>query len=269
MLDIAVLKSILVTWSLKIFGVLVFTFVLFKFSSWIRRRLQSAFLRSGMDQTVSGFLAKMIYYLLLASGLVSLLGIFGVQTASFAALLASLGFAVGMALQGTLGHFAAGILLLVLRPFRVDDVIQVSGNTGKVVFIDLFNTILNTPDNRKVVIPNGQVFGNPIEVMTAYATRRVDVTVGCSYDANIQETRATLEKVIQSITKKLPEPDSVVYLNSLGESSVDWAVRVWVKTEDYWTVREEMVAAIKTQLEQAKISIPYPHLELVMPQKSQ
>lgn len=263
--DFEVLKTIAITWSLKIIYALVFAIILVKLSGWLEKRLRKAFVKSQVDQAVANFLSRMAYYLMLAAGVVSMLGIFGIQTTSFAAILASMGFAVGMALQGTLGHFASGILLLVFRPFKLDDVVTVAGHTGKVVNIDLLNTVINTADNRKIIVPNGSVFGSAIVVNTAYDTRRVDILVGCSYDAGIDETRATLEKVAKSVEGGLSDPEAVVYLSDLGASSVDWAVRVWTNTPDYWAVRERLVREIKKELDSAKIGIPYPHMELVLP----
>lgn len=258
------LYTMTTAWGLKIIYAIVFAFVFWKIAGFVRKLVRRGFDKSQIDPAVSHFLSTIVYYLVLVAGMISMLSIFGIQTTSFAALLASMGLAVGLSLQGTLSHFAAGILLLVFRPFRVDDVIQVSGFTGKVVLIELLNTVLNTPDNRRIIIPNGNIFGSAIEVMTAYETRRVDITVGTSYDANLERTRETLERVAASLAEGLADPAPVIYLADLNASSVDWAVRVWVNTADYWPAREKLVLAIKNELDSAKIGIPYPHMEVVM-----
>ncbi len=215
-----------------------------------------------VDVTLGKFLAKAIRNVLMIIVAMCVLEYNGVSIAAFAAVLAALGFAIGMALQGTLGNFAAGIMLLMFRPFKVDDYIVVAGTQGTVEEIDLFTTRLNSPDNRHLIIPNGEIFGNKLENCTRNSIRRVDVNVGTAYAADLHETRATLEKAVASVSDGTEGPDPQVYLKELGASSVDWQLRVWCHPKNYWTLREHLTVAAKLSLDQAGISIPFPQMDL-------
>ncbi|MBW2263417.1 MAG: mechanosensitive ion channel family protein, partial [Deltaproteobacteria bacterium] len=182
--------------------------------------------------------------------------------ASFAALIAAAGLAVGLAFQGTLSNFAAGVMLLVFRPFKVGDLVTTAGNLGIVQEIELFTTELSTLDNRKIVVPNGSIFGSVIENLTHNDTRRVDVPVGVEYSADVDETRKVLEAMIPSIPAVLEDPAPQVFLAELGASSVDWQVRVWCKTEDYWDVYQATIRAAKMALDEAKLGIPFPQMDV-------
>ncbi len=171
-------------------------------------------------------------------------------------------FAIGMALQGTLGNFAAGVMLLVFRPFKVGDVVKAGGEIGSVVDIGLFTTEFKTPDNRKVVVPNGKIFGDTIENITHHPIRRVDVPVGTAYEADIDQTRAALEACISKIPDVLADPAPQVFLKELGGSSIDWVMRVWCDTPKYWDVYQATIRTAKMALDQAKIGIPYPQMDL-------
>jgi len=186
---------------------------------------------------------------------------FGVGLTSVTAILAAAGFAVGMALQGTLGHFASGVMLLMFRPFKVGDYIVVAGTEGSVEEIDLFTTRINTVDNRHIIVPNGEIFGSKLENYTHNDVRRVDVNVGAAYTADLDQTRNALQRAV-SACSLAGAPEGQVYLMELGASSVDWQVRVWCRPEDYWTVRENLTAATKNEMDRAGIGIPYPQLDV-------
>ncbi len=215
-----------------------------------------------VDMTLGKFLGKMVANVVMILFVIGVLGFFGVDVTSFAAILAAAGFAIGMALQGTLSNFAAGVMLLIFRPFRVDDYIQVSGIEGTVDEIDLFTTRLNSRDNRHLIVPNSQVFGSVIENFTRNDLRRVDVNVGVSYQADIRRTRQVLADAISVIPGGVTHPHPDVYLKELGESSVNWQLRVWARPENYWDVRQRMTVAAKEALDAAQIGIPYPQLDL-------
>jgi small conductance mechanosensitive channel len=153
-------------------------------------------------------------------------------------------------------------MLLIFRPFRVGDVVSVAGITGKVVEIDLFTTQFDTPDNRRLVVPNGAIFGSTIENVTFHPTRRVDVDVGTDYGADLRATRTVLEEVATATEGVLEEPAPQVYLKSLGASSIDWAVRVWTETSEYWAVRERITQRVKEALDAAEIGIPFPQMDI-------
>ena len=187
---------------------------------------------------------------------------FGIQTASFAAVLAAAGFAVGMAFQGTLGNFSAGIMLLAFRPFKVGDFVEVNGEKGACEHIDLFTCEFRTLDNKKLIIPNGAVFGSRITNYTGYEIRRADIDVGAEYSADVDATRAALEKAAANIPGMIKDPAPQVFLKALGDSSIDWQVRIWCKTEDFWDVWQATVRACKFSLDEAGIGIPFPQQDV-------
>lgn len=210
-----------------------------------------------IDVTLGKFSAKIAKFAIFIVILLGVLGYFGFDVTSIAAVLAAAGFAIGMALQGTLSNFASGIMILVFRPFKVGDVIDAGGASGKVHEISLFTTSLNTPDNRHLIVPNNEIFGSMIENKTAYKTRRVDVAVGVEYSADIQTVRDVLLSAAKRTENVHEDPEPVAVLSDLGDSAVNWVVRAWCDTDDYWTVKEQMTEAIKYKLDASNIGIPY------------
>lgn len=217
-----------------------------------------------VDPTLGKFAGKLVFYIVMIGALLGVLGKFGVNVASFAAIIAAAGFAVGLAFQGTLSNFAAGIMLLVFRPFQVGDVINAAGITAKVDEIDLFTTTFDTPDNRHIIVPNSKIFGDTIENVTYHPERRVDVAVGCEYSADLDRTREVLGRAVQSVAGRIDGEGRgyQVFLSELGGSSVDWAVRVWFPTADYWAKKEELTRAVKMHLDEAGIGIPFPQMDV-------
>jgi small conductance mechanosensitive channel len=246
----------------KVLGVLLALFVAFVLAGWAERGVRAALEKRNFDATLTRFFAKFARYLILVGGVLGCLGVFGIQTASFAAVLAAAGFAVGMAFQGTLGNFAAGIMLLVFRPFKVGDFVEVNDDTGICEHIDLFTCEFRTLDNRKLIIPNGAVFGSTITNYTGYDIRRVDIDVGAEYSASIDATRKALEDSAANIPGIIKDPAPQVFLKGLGGSSVDWQVRVWCMTGDYWDVWQATVRACKVSLDEAGIGIPFPQQDV-------
>ena len=228
----------------------------------MERAVRKTLEKRDFDATLTRFFAKLTRYVILIGVVLGCLGVFGIQTASFAAVLAAAGFAVGLAFQGTLGNFSAGVMLLVFRPFKVGDFVEVNGETGTCEHIDLFTCEFRTLDNKKLIIPNGAVFGSTITNYTGYDIRRVDIDVGAEYSADIDATRAALEKAANDIPKMLKDPAPQVFLKALGASSVDWQVRIWCKTEDFWDVWQSTTQACKTSLDAAGIGIPFPQQDV-------
>jgi small conductance mechanosensitive channel len=226
------------------------------------RGVRNALTRAKLDETLARFFGKMVKYTVLALGVVVALGQMGVEVTAFAAILASAGFAVGMALSGTLGHFASGIMLLIFRPFKVGDVINAAGVTGKVYEIELFTTAIDTFDNRRIIVPNGSIYGSTIENITHHHKRRVDVNVGVSYSADIDKTREVLNAAALSVEGILSDPAHAVVLGDLGASSVNWTVRVWCNTADFWAIKEKTTRAVKKHLDDAGIGIPFPQMDV-------
>ena len=215
-----------------------------------------------VDLTLGKFLTKAIRNLLMIVVAMGVLSYFDVDVTGLAAVLAAISFAVGMALQGTLGNFASGVMLLLFRPFKVNDYIVLSETEGTVEEIDLFTTRINTLDNRHVIVPNGEIFGSKLENYTRNKLRRVDVNVGAAYSADLDRTREALERAVMSVADGVTSPPPQVYLSELGSSSVDWQLRVWCEPVHYWGVREQLTAAAKQQLDLANIGIPFPQMDI-------
>jgi len=237
------------------------------FISWMIAGILSRFVRNGLektdfDKTLARFFARILYWVVMLLAILACLSIFGIQTTSFAAVIGAAGLAIGLAFQGTLSHFAAGAMLLTFRPFKVGDVVDTGGQLGIIDEIGLFTTFMDTFDNRRVIIPNSQVFGSIITNYTFHPKRRVDVKVGVNYSADLDQTRKVLEGVLESIPGRLPNEDSKVVLDNLGASSVDWQIWVWAKKEDYLAVKQDTIRSAKLALDDAGIGIPFPQLDV-------
>ncbi len=241
---------------------LVLLVVSFIAAAWIGGMVRRGCDRARLDTTLSRFFGRIARWLVLVLAILSILNYFGVQTTGFAAVIGASALAVGLAFQGTLASFAAGVMLLVFRPFKVGDAIKVAGETGKVFEIDLVMTVLDTFDNRRIYIPNNQVFGSTIENISFHPTRRVDVNVGTAYDADLDHVRGVLHEAIQSVDNVHADPEPVVYLSEMGDSSINWAVRVWTDTAEFWAVREALTRAVKMKLDAAQVSIPFPQMDV-------
>lgn len=241
------------------------------FAGWViagvvSRMVSGALAKARFDTTLTLFFAKMARWgVLLITG-ISILGLFGVETTSLAAVIGAASLAIGLAFQGTLSNFASGVMLLIFRPYKVGDIVNVNGTMGKVHELELFTTTLDTPDNRRFIVPNSSIFGATIENVTHHQRRRVDVKVSISYDADIDHTKVVLSEAVAQVEGVLTDPHPVVYLDQLGTSSVDWYVRAWCETKDYWPIREKVTRAVKMSLDQAGIRIPYPQLDLHLDQ---
>jgi small conductance mechanosensitive channel len=261
-IDGEVILDLFNQFGLPIIKAIVLIIVVLVVSKWVRNLILKVTRKADVDETLARFFANMGKYAIMLLGGLAILGMFGVDTTSFAAVIAAMGFAVGMAMSGLLGNFAAGIMLLIFRPFKIGDVVSAGGVTGKVEAIELFSTVFDTPDNRRIVVPNGAIYGGTIENVSHHDTRRVDVAVGTDYSADLDETRKVLEKAAASCEGVMTDPAPVIYLSELGGSSIDWAVRVWTNTPDYWAVRERVTRQIKVDLDKANIGIPFPQMDV-------
>lgn len=241
---------------------LLLLFIVFIVAGWARRLTKRALEKTNVDVTLTKFFSNMARYGVLIVGIIAVLGQVGIETASFAAILAAAGFAIGMAFQGTLSNFSAGIMLLFFRPFKVGDLVTVNGTTGIVDEVELFTTHLNTPDNKRIIVPNGQIFGSTIENMTYHDMRRVDVNVGTDYGASLDEARRVIESACTSIDRRIEEKGIQAYLVDLGDSSINWQARVWCRTPDYLDVKAELTQLVKDRLDAAGIGIPFPQRDI-------
>lgn len=242
--------------SVNLIGVILLLIAGYIVARILRSLSFKALTKGKLDQTLALFVSKSIFWLIFLFILLACLSIFGIQTTSVAAVIGAGGLAIGLAFQGTLSNFAAGVMLAIFHPFKVNNFITVDGKTGTVNIIDLFTTTLTTPDNRVIIIPNSKIFGATIEIVDANPTRRIAVAVETSYDDDLEATREALEKATK-VEGSLEEPAAAVVLSELGESGIEWSVRTWSNTKDFWTVRGRLVANIKKELDNAKIEIPF------------
>lgn len=235
-------------------------------ASWASRRVQAVARRyPKIDATLFGFLGNLLKYTILALAVIFVLNRFGIQTTSLVALIGAAGLAVGLALQGTLSHIAAGVMLILFRPFRAGDYVEIAGTSGTVKEIMLFFTELATPDNIQVIVPNGDVWASRITNYSANPTRRVDLTFGVAYDSDLKEVDRVLREAIASDARIHAEPEPFVKITNLGDSSVDFTVRVWVDRGDWWDTTCDLKRAVKERFDAEGIDIPFPTRHLVGP----
>ena len=222
--------------------------------------------RRNTDLGVIQFLSAVVKYALYFILFMTILGLFGIATTSAVAVLGSCGVAVGLALQGSLSNFAGGVLILLLKPFVVGDYIVQGSNEGTVYEISIFYTKLKTADNKVVVIPNGNLSYSSLVNISHMDKRRVDIVIGIGYEADIRTAKEILSRVAENDPARLKEEELIVYVSDLGASSVDIGVRIWVKTEDYWTAKWRMLENMKYELDENHISIPYQQIDVQIKQ---
>lgn len=223
----------------------------------LHRLTQSGLERRGVDGALARFLGTMVRYGIFAATVIAALGVVGIETTSFVALLGSAGLAVGLALQGSLSNFAAGVMILFFRPFTLDDAITVAGHTGKVVDIGLFATTLHTPDNHKIIVPNSSITGGSIVNLTTLGTRRVTVDVGVEYGADLKKVQEILEAAARRCSFALQDPPVAVAFVGLGASSLDFKVFAWGASADFLALSHELRCHVYDDLNAAGIEIPF------------
>ncbi len=229
---------------------------------WIVGIARKAFAKADVEPTLGRFLCKVIYYILMTGVLIAAAGELGIQTTSFLAIVGAAGLAIGLALKDSLSNFASGVMIILFRPFKVGDLVTAGGITGKVFQVDIFSTVIHTGDNQKQIIPNATITADVITNINAEATRRIDLVVGIGYDDDIRLAKTTLEELMAADSRILEKPAAGVAVAELGASSVDLNVRPWVKTEDYWGVRNDLTEAIKVTFDEKGISFPYPQQDV-------
>lgn len=252
------LVSFATTYGIRVIGAIIILIVGRIAAGFIRRMLVKLLNNRQVDPAVVSFTGSLFYFLVLAIAVIASLAKFGVETTSFVAVMGAAGFAVGFALQGSLGNFAAGVLILVLRPYRVGDYIEAAGVAGSVKEVQLFTTVLATPDNVRILVPNGKVYGEVIKNYTANPTRRIDLVIGIGYGSSIKKAHDILTEILKSEDRVLEDPAPTIAVAELADSSVNFVVRPWVKKEDYWNVRFDLTEKIKLRLDEADIEIPFP-----------
>jgi len=217
-----------------------------------------------VDKTLQTFVGNLERMVLMVIVIIAAIGQLGIQTTSFIAIFGAAGLAVGLALQGSLSNFAAGVLIVLFRPYKVGDFIEGAGISGVVEQVQILTTVLKTGDNKQIIVPNGQVMNSIITNYSAKDTRRVDMVVGVSYDDNLDKVRSTLQELINAEDRILDEPACTIAVSELADSSVNFVVRPWVKTSDYWGVMFDMTEAIKKRFDKEGISFPFPQQDVYL-----
>jgi small conductance mechanosensitive channel len=249
------LVDLAITWGIRIAGVVIVLSVAWVLAGWARRSIYALVKRANFDQTVSAFFGNLVRWAVLVLGVVACLSIFGINIAAVTAVIGAAGLAIGLAMQGSLANLAAGIMLLVLRPFRIGDAVVVAGQAGKVNDIDLFNTKLDTPDNRRLIVPNSAVFAGTIENQTHHARRRVEVVLRIPFAADSSKVRAVLNEVATNVPKRLSDLPADAGINDVGNLGVLWGIRAWCLAGDYGDVKDALIEQSKRALEAAGVSI--------------
>ena len=251
--------GLVTTYGFNVVGAIVVLIVGLIAAGWAKRTVQRMLRRTGrVDDTLTGFFGSLVKYAVVAFTVIAVLQQFGVEATSLVAIFGAAGLAIGLALQGTLSNVAAGVMLLLFRPFKLGDFIDAGGHAGSVKLISLFTTEMATPDNVQIIIPNSAIWGTAIKNFSFNDTRRVDLLMGIDYGDNIDTAMATINRVIGEESRALSDPESLVAVSELADSSVNLVVRVWVNAGDYWGVYFDLTKKLKEQLEADGINIPFP-----------
>ncbi len=251
------------------FGISLITAVaIFLVGRWLARMITNmvrrALAKTDMEDTLERFLCNIVYSVLLAVVIIAAIGQLGVETTSLLAVFGAAGLAVGLALQGSLSNFAAGVLIVAFRPYKVGDFIEGGGEAGTVEEVQIFTTVLKSPDNKKIIVPNSQIMGSTITNYSALGTRRVDLVFGIGYGDDIDKAYQVLREILDADERILKEPAYTIALNELADSSVNFIVRPWVNSADYWGVYNGVTEQVKRKFDQAGISIPFPQRDVHM-----
>lgn len=257
-----IIANYVVPWGTKIIIALIILII----GRWLAKAISNLVKRllekADFDITLQRFIGNIIYTALLIAVVIAALDQIGIDTTSILALFAAAGLAVGLALKDSLSNFAAGVMLIFFKPFKSGDFIEAAGVSGVVETISVFHTILRSGDNREITVPNSQIYGGTITNVTKRETRRIDLIIGIGYNDNIAQAKSIVEKILSKDQRILSDPPPTIVVADLGESSVDLAIRPWVKSEDYFTVRCDLLENIKAEFDNSGISIPYPQREL-------
>ena len=230
--------------------------------SLVIRALRKVMQRQEVEKTLETFVCNLVRMVLLVIVIIAAIGALGIQTTSFIAIFGAAGLAVGLALQGSLSNFASGVLIVLFRPYRVGDFVEAAGISGVVEQVQILTTVLKTGDNKQIIVPNGQIMDSIITNYSANDTRRVDMVVGVSYDDDLDKVRATIKELVAAEDRILDEPACTIAVSALADSSVNFVVRPWTKTSDYWGVMFDLTEAIKKRFDKEGISFPFPQQDV-------
>jgi len=253
---------IIAEYGFKLLGAIVILVVGRWLAGIVRGIVRRASERAGADPTLVPFFANLAYAGLLLGVFLGGAQVLGIPTGSFIAIVGAAGLAIALAFQGTLSHLASGVMLLTFRPFNVGDFVDAGGTAGTVKEIGVFTTTMTTPDNVRIIVPNSQISSSIIRNFSANDTRRIDLVVGVGYDDDLNLAMRTIEKIVSADARVLEEPATQIAVSEMADSSVNFVVRPWVATSDYWTTRFDLTKALKEGLEEAGCSIPYPQRDV-------
>lgn len=251
-----------IPWGTNLLFALIIFFIGSLIAKWLVKLIGKALGRSRLDDILIKFIKNILRWVFMLVVLIAALDQVGVDTTSFIALLGAAGLAVGLALKDSLQNFASGVMLILFRPFKTGDFVEAGGTSGVVEEIRIFSTQMRTPDNREVIVPNGDIFGGTIINNNARETRRIDLVIGVGYDDDLREVKQVLEGIVSSDDRILKDPAPIIAVGELGGSSVDFLVRPWVNTSDYFAAKCDLLERIKNALDDAGISIPYPQMDV-------
>jgi len=261
-----VLQAWVMTTGLDLGKNIVVAIVIFLVGRWLAHMVvnavRKALLKTDMEDTLEKFLCNILNAVLMTVVVIATIGALGVQTTSLLAILGAAGLAIGLALQGSLSNFASGVLIVAFRPYKVGDFIEGGGVAGTVDEVQIFTTVLKTPDNKKIVVPNSQIMNGTITNFSANDTRRVDLVFGCGYSDDIDKVYNVLKEIVDGHDLVLKDPAPSIALNTLADSSVNFNVRPWCKTADYWTVFNSITEQVKRRFDEEGLNIPFPQQDV-------
>jgi len=258
------LQELVTVYGLKLIAALAIFIIGRWLAKMVKNLVEKIMTKKSVEPTIISFTCNLIYTTIVVFVVIAAISKLGVQTTSFVAVLGDAGLAIGLALQGSLANFAAGFLLIIFRPFKAGDLVEAAGMTGTVSEISIFTTIMKTPDNKVIIIPNSAVMGSTITNYSAMPTRRVDLGIGVGYDDDLKKVRQVLDDLISRDNRILKDRAPMIAVAELADSSVNFTVRLWVKTADYWGVYFDTTEAVKLRFDEEGISIPYPQQDVHM-----
>lgn len=255
-------REILTVYGLKVIAAIAILIIGRLVSGWIRGLLHKMMERGGTDPMLISFVSNLAYFALLAFVVIAAINQVGIQTTSFIAVLGAAGLAIGLALQGSLQNFAAGVLIIIYRPYKVGDFVEGGGTAGIIEEMDIFTTRMRTGDNKAVIVPNSKLLGDNITNYSAKPTRRLDLVIGVGYGDDLARVKAVLNDILTADPRVLQDPAPTIGVVALGDNSVDFAVRPWVDSGDYWPLHFDLLETIKNRFDAEGISIPYPQRDV-------
>lgn len=261
--NIAVMiQGLIATWGLKVVAAVFIFFIGKWLAGVLANMLRAVMTRAKQDETLVEFIGSFAYYAMFAFVIIAVISQLGVHTTSLIAVVGAAGLAVGLAMQNSLSNFAAGVMLITFKPFKVGDYVEIAGTAGTVESVMIVSTRLQSPDNKRIYVPNGQVYSGNIINYSANDTRRVDLVFGCSYGDDLSRAKSVLQALLADDDRVLAEPAATVTVSALADSSVNFNVRPWVKTEDYWGLYWDLTEKVKLRFDEEGISIPYPQRDV-------